>query len=79
MHAKIFPAKILFNKKLFDFDKIYGQYKKHFEIKFLKKFPESDNFLQNTIFGQSPNVGVNFWTSDSASVGACGGIGGGLY
>ena len=68
MHAKIFPPKILFYKKFFDFSQIFRQYKKHFKFKFLKISLESDNFLLNAIFGQSPNVGVNYVTSDSASV-----------
>ena len=78
MHAKFFLAKILLNKKFFDFNKIYGQYKKHFEIEYLKLLLESDNFLLNTIFGQSQNVGVKYMTLDSASVEACREVGGGL-
>ena len=65
---KNFPAKILFYKKFFDFCQILTRFKKHFEINFFKFSLESDNFLLNTIFGQSPNVGVNYVTSDSASV-----------
>ena len=57
LHAKIFPAKILFNKKFFDFSKILRQYKTHFEIKFPKILSESDNFLLNKISGQRTNVG----------------------
>ena len=34
--AKLFPAEILFNKKLFDFSQIFWIFEKHFEIKFLK-------------------------------------------
>ena len=34
--AKFFLAKILFYKKFFDFSQILKQFKKHFEIKFLK-------------------------------------------
>ena len=80
LHAKIFPAKILFNKKFFDFSQIFRQYKKHYKFKFLKISSESDNFLLlNTIFGQSRiNVGVNYVTSDSASVEAYKEVGGGL-
>ena len=44
LHAKNFPAKILFNKKFFDFSQILRQFEKHYEIKFLKFFLESDNF-----------------------------------
>ena len=72
LHAKFFPAKILFNKKFFDFNQIFWQHKKHFKIKFLKFLLESDNFLLNTIFCQSRKVGVNYVTSDSASVEAVG-------
>ena len=36
---------MLLNKKFFDFKKIYAQYKKHFDIEFLKVSKESDNFL----------------------------------
>ena len=68
LHAKFFPAKILFNKKFFDFNQIFRQHKKHFEIKFLKFLLESDNFLLNKISGQRENVGVNYVTSFSASV-----------
>ena len=68
LHAKFLPAKILFNKKFFDFSQIFRQYEKHFEIKFLKFFLESDNFLLNKISGQRDNVGVNYVTSISASV-----------
>ena len=71
-------AKILLNKKFFDFIKIYGQYKKHFEIEYLKVLLESDNFLLNIIFGQIQNIGVNYMTSDSASVEECREVGGGL-
>ena len=38
LHTKNFPAKILFNKKFFDFSPILRQQKKHFEIKFLNFF-----------------------------------------
>ena len=31
MHAKIFPAKILFYKKFFDLSQIFKKYKKHFD------------------------------------------------
>ena len=68
LHAKFFPAKILFNKKFFDFNQIFWQHKKHFEIKFLKFLLESDNFLLNKISGQRENVGVNYVTSFSAFV-----------
>ena len=68
MHAKIFPAKILFSKKFSDFCQFFRQYKKHFEIKFLKFLLESDNFLLNKIFGQTQDIGVNYVTSLSASV-----------
>ena len=64
-HEKNFPAKILFYKKFFDFSQIFGQPKKHFEIKFLKFSFQSDNFLLNIIFGQSPDGGVNCVTSVS--------------
>ena len=76
LHAKFFPAKILFSKKFFDFNQIFRQHKKHFEIKFLKFLLESDNFLFNTIFGQSQNVGVNYVTSFAASVEAYREVGG---
>ena len=76
LHAENFPAKILFYKKFFDFCQILTRFKKHFKLKFLKFSLESDNFLLNTIFGQSPNVGVNFVTSDSASVEAFKEVGG---
>ena len=77
LHAKNFPVKILFYKKFFDFSQIFRQYKKHFEIKFLKFFKESDNFLLNIIFRQSQNVGVNCLTSVAASVEAYREVGGG--
>ena len=67
MHAKIFLAKILFYKKFFDLSQTFGQFKKHFEPKFLKIFLVSDNFLLNKIFGQIRNVGVNYVTSVAAS------------
>ena len=35
LHENNFPAKILFNKKFFDFSQILRQQKTHFEIKFL--------------------------------------------
>ena len=62
MNVKIFLAKILYNKKFFDFSKIYGQHKTHVQIKFLKILFESDNFLSNMIFGQTPDVEVNYMT-----------------
>ena len=65
LHAKFFPAKILFNKKFFDFSQILRQQKKHFEIKFLNFSSKSDNFLLNKLFGQSPDVGVKCVTSVS--------------
>ena len=65
LHAKNFPAKNLFYKKFFDLGQILRLYLKHFEIKFLKFFLESDKFLLNTI-------------SDSASPEACKEVGGGL-
>ena len=68
LHAKFFPAKILFNKKFFYFSQIFRQYEKHFDSKFLKFFLESDNFLLNKISGQRDNVAVNYVTSISASV-----------
>ena len=77
LHAKFFPAKILFNKKFFDLSQILRQYKKHFEIKFLNLFLESDNFLLNIIFRQSQNIGVNCLTSVAASVEAYREVGGG--
>ena len=52
----------------FDLSQIFTQYKKHFDLKFLKFWKESDNFLLNKIFGQSHDVGVHFSTSVSASV-----------
>ena len=64
LHAKIFPAKILFYKKFFNFSQILWQQKKHFEIKFLYFLLKSDNFLLNKSFGQSPDVGVKCVTSD---------------
>ena len=78
LHAKIFLAKILWNKKLFDLNEIFGQYKTHLEIEFLKLLFESDNFLLNTIFGQNLNIGVDYMTSDSASAEVCREVGGGL-
>ena len=71
LRSKIFPAKILFYKKFFDFYQILIQCKKYFKIKVLKFSLESDNFLLNTIFGESPNVGVHFVTTGSASIEAC--------
>ena len=65
LHAKNFPAKILFYKKFFDLSKILWQQKKHFEIKFLNFSSKSDNFLLNKLFGQSPDVGVKCVTSVS--------------
>ena len=76
MHAKIFPAKILFYKKFIDFCQIFRLFKKHFETKFLNFLKESDNFLFNIIFGQSQNVGVNYVTSFAASVEAYREVGG---
>ena len=62
---------MLFNKKFVDICQILTQFKKHFEIKFLKFLLESDNFLLKTVFGQSRNVGVNYLASDSSSTEAC--------
>ena len=45
LHAKIFPAKILFHKKFFDFSHFLMPYERHFEIKFLKFLLEPDRFL----------------------------------
>ena len=53
LHAKIFPAKILLHKKLFDFSQIFRKERQHFEIKFLEFLLESDNFLLNIIFSQT--------------------------
>ena len=64
-HEKNFSVGILFYKKFFNFSQILGQPKKHFEIKFLKFSFQSDNFLLNIIFGQSPDGGVNCVTSVS--------------
>ena len=73
LHAKNFPAKILLNKKFFDFCKIFRQYEKNFDIKFLKILLETDNFLFNKISGQSTNVGVSLcrgqmWPSMSGNL-----------
>ena len=48
------------------------------KLNFLNFCLESDNFLLNTIFGQSLNVGVDYMTSDSASGEACREVRGGL-
>ena len=37
-------------------------------VKYLKFLEESNIFLLNIIFGQTPDVGVNYVTSVSASV-----------
>ena len=66
-HAKIFQPKFYFTKRFQILLKFSGN-KKHYEIKSLKFFLESDNFLLYIIFGQSSDVGVNFVTSVSASV-----------
>ena len=50
LRAKIFPA---------DFSQIFRIFEKHFNIKFLKVFKEYDNFLLNTILGETQDVGVN--------------------
>ena len=68
LHAKIITAKILFNKRFFNFYQIFRQYQTHFEIKFLKFLLEFDNFLLNKISGQRTNVGVNYVIPFLASV-----------
>ena len=44
-HAKNFLAKMLLNKKFFDFNKIYGHYKKHFDIEFFESFKRVRQFF----------------------------------
>ena len=69
MHAKNVPTKILFDKELFDFSQTLRQCKKnHFEIKHVNFSLESKNVLLIEIFGQTPEVGVNYVTLVLASV-----------
>ena len=78
LYAKFFLAKILFYKKFFDFSEIFTQFKKHFELKFLKFLLESEIFLLSKNFGQIWNVRLNYLTSVAASVEAYREVGGGL-
>ena len=65
---KFFQPNSYFTKSSSILVKFSDNIKKHFEIKFLKFSSDYDDFLLNTIFSQSQNIGVDYVTSIIASV-----------